>query len=148
MIFKKYAEIKKDLQENKITSVDLCKAYLKRIEENDSKIKAFLYLNKDRILQEAASSDERRKAGKALSDMDGIPIGIKDNICIKGERVSCGSGILENFVSPYDATAIQKLRDKGFIFFPGLNMDEFAMGSSTAPAYAETHGFGTMLKPR
>ncbi|HNK59311.1 MAG TPA: Asp-tRNA(Asn)/Glu-tRNA(Gln) amidotransferase subunit GatA, partial [Leptospiraceae bacterium] len=131
MIFKKYAEIKKDLQENKITSVDLCKAYLKRIEENDSKIKAFLYLNKDRILQEAASSDERRKAGKALSDMDGIPIGIKDNICIKGERVSCGSRILENFVSPYDATAIQKLRDKGFIFFPGLNMDEFAMGSST-----------------
>lgn len=69
--------------------------------------------------------------GKQLSEFDGIPIGIKDNICIKGERVSCGSKILENFISPYDATAITKLREKGFIFFPGLNMDEFAMGSST-----------------
>lgn len=131
MIFKKYSEIKQELNNKKITSVDLCKAYIKRIEENDSKIKAFLYLNKDKILAEAANADARRNAGKALSEFDGIPIGIKDNICIKGERVSCSSKILENFISPYDATAIQKLREKGFIFFPGLNMDEFAMGSST-----------------
>ncbi len=131
MIFKKYSEIKSALNENKITSTELCQAYLKRIEETDSKIKAFLYLKKDQILLDAANSDSRRKAGKQLSEFDGIPIGIKDNICIKGERVSCGSKILENFVSPYDATAIVKLREKGFIFFPGLNMDEFAMGSST-----------------
>ena len=131
MIHKKYSEIKSLLNEKKITSVELCSLYLKRIEENDSKIKAFLYLNKEKILQEAANSDSRRQAGKQLSQFDGIPIGIKDNICIKGERVSCGSKILENFVSPYDATAITKLREKGFIFFPGLNMDEFAMGSST-----------------
>ena len=131
MIHKKYSEIKSLLNEKKITSVELCSLYLKRIEENDSKIKAFLYLNKEKILQEAANSDSRRQAGKQLSEFDGIPIGIKDNICIKGERVSCGSKILENFISPYDATAITKLREKGFIFFPGLNMDEFAMGSST-----------------
>ena len=131
MIFKTYSEIKQALNENKITSTELCNSYLKRIEETDSKIKAFLYLNKSRILEEAANSDSRRKTGKQLSEFDGIPIGIKDNICIKGERVSCGSKILENFVSPYDATAIVKLREKGFIFFPGLNMDEFAMGSST-----------------
>ena len=131
MIFKKYSEIKQLLNENKITSTDLCNSYLKRIEETDSKIKAFLYLNKTQILANAASSDNRRKAGKQLSEFDGIPIGIKDNICIKGERVSCGSKILENFVSPYDATVITKLKEKGFILFPGLNMDEFAMGSST-----------------
>jgi aspartyl-tRNA(Asn)/glutamyl-tRNA(Gln) amidotransferase subunit A len=131
MIFKKYSEIKSLLNEKKITSVELCKAYLKRIEENDTKIKAFLYLNKEQILEAAANSDSRRQVGKQLSEFDGIPIGIKDNICIKGERVSCGSKILENFVSPYDATVIAKLREKGFIFFPGLNMDEFAMGSST-----------------
>ena len=131
MIHKKYSEIKSLLNEKKITSVELCSLYLKRIEENDSKIKAFLYLNKEKILQEAANSDSRRQVGKQLSEFDGIPIGIKDNICIKGERVSCGSKILENFISPYDATAITKLREKGFIFFPGLNMDEFAMGSST-----------------
>lgn len=131
MILKTYSEIKQALNENKITSTELCNLYLKRIEETDSKIKAFLYLNKSKILEEAANSDSRRKAGKQLSEFDGIPIGIKDNICIKGERVSCGSKILENFVSPYDATAIVKLREKGFIFFPGLNMDEFAMGSST-----------------
>lgn len=131
MIFKKYSEIKSLLNEKKITSVELCNAYLKRIEENDTKIKAFLYLNKEQILEAAANSDSRRQVGKQLSEFDGIPIGIKDNICIKGERVSCGSKILENFVSPYDATVIAKLREKGFIFFPGLNMDEFAMGSST-----------------
>jgi aspartyl-tRNA(Asn)/glutamyl-tRNA(Gln) amidotransferase subunit A len=131
MIHKKYSEIKSLLNEKKITSFELCSLYLKRIEENDSKIKAFLYLNKEKILQEAANSDSRRQVGKQLSEFDGIPIGIKDNICIKGERVSCGSKILENFISPYDATAITKLREKGFIFFPGLNMDEFAMGSST-----------------
>ena len=117
MIFKKYSEIKSLLNEKKITSVELCKAYLKRIEENDTKIKAFLYLNKEQILEAAANSDSRRQVGKQLSEFDGIPIGIKDNICIKGERVSCGSKILENFVSPYDATVIAKLREKGFRVF-------------------------------
>ena len=110
MIFKTYSEIKQALNENKITSTELCNSYLKRIEETDSKIKAFLYLNKSRILEEAANSDSRRKTGKQLSEFDGIPIGIKDNICIKGERVSCGSKILENFVSPYDAIAISNLQ--------------------------------------
>jgi aspartyl-tRNA(Asn)/glutamyl-tRNA(Gln) amidotransferase subunit A len=131
MIFQTFSELKKSLQEGKITSLDLCKAYIDRIEELDSKISAFLYFKKEEILKAAGESDERRKKNQALSIWDGMPIGIKDNICIKGGRVSCASKILENFVSPYNATVIQKLLDKGFILFPGLNMDEFAMGSST-----------------
>lgn len=128
---KSYHIIKDELNQNKTTSLEIVSECLKRIEADDSKIKAFLRLDKTKILDAAKASDERRKAGKALSEMDGIPIGIKDNICIKGEPVTCGSQILKNFVSPYNATVIDKLLAKGFILFPGLNMDEFAMGSST-----------------
>lgn len=142
MIFKKYSEIKKSLNEGKISSVELCDQYIKRIEELDSTIGAFLYLKKSEILERASESDKRRKEGKKLSEFDGIPIGIKDNICIEGERVSCGSKILENFVSPYNATVVEKLLAKGFVLFPGLNMDEFAMGSST-----ENSAFGITKNP-
>jgi aspartyl-tRNA(Asn)/glutamyl-tRNA(Gln) amidotransferase subunit A len=101
MIFKKYSEIKSLLNEKKITSVELCKAYLKRIEENDTKLKAFLYLNKEQILEAAANSDSRRQVGKQLSEFDGIPIGIKDNILYQRRKeFLVGSKILENFVSP------------------------------------------------
>lgn len=131
MIFEKYQTIKRFLNEGKLTSSQICKNYLKRIKEVDSKVFAFLYLNEDYILQQAEESDKRRKEGKALSEWDGLPIGIKDNICVRGMRTSCASKILENFVSPYNATVIQKLLEKGFVLFPGLNMDEFAMGSST-----------------
>ncbi len=142
MIFKKYSEIKKSLNEGKISSLELCDLYIKRIEDLDTKIGAFLYLKKSEILERASESDKRRKEGKKLSEFDGIPIGIKDNICIEGERVSCGSKILENFVSPYNATVIEKLLAKGFVLFPGLNMDEFAMGSST-----ENSAFGITKNP-
>lgn len=126
-----YSEIKKGLNKGEFSSKDLITEYIKRIEEVDPKIKAFLGFNKDIILKAAEESDERRKNGKHLSDFDGIPIGIKDNICVLGEVTSSGSKILENFVSPYDATVIKRLKEKGFILFPRLNMDEFAMGSST-----------------
>ncbi|MCX7998140.1 MAG: Asp-tRNA(Asn)/Glu-tRNA(Gln) amidotransferase subunit GatA [Leptospiraceae bacterium] len=131
MIFEKYQTIKKLLNEGKLTSSEICKSYLQRIKEVDSKVRAFLFLSEDYILNQAEESDKRRKEGRALSEWDGIPIGIKDNICVRGVRTSCASKILENFISPYNATVIQKLLDKGFVLFPGLNMDEFAMGSST-----------------
>ena len=131
MRFKTYSEVKKGLNENEISSQELCAGYLKRIEEVDPKVKAFLGLEKEKILNSAKESDTRRRSGKALSGFDGIPIGIKDNICISGTKTTCGSKILENFLSPYNATVIEKLLSKGFILFPRLNMDEFAMGSST-----------------
>lgn len=142
LIYLSYSEIKKKLNEGSLSSKDLTSAYLKRIEETDSKIKAFLELDKTKILKQAEESDKRRKEGKLLSEFDGIPIGIKDNICITGEITSCSSKILENFRSPYDATVITRLKEKGFVLFPRLNMDEFAMGSST-----ENSAFQTSKNP-
>jgi aspartyl-tRNA(Asn)/glutamyl-tRNA(Gln) amidotransferase subunit A len=142
MIDKKYSEIKKALNDAQLTSVDLCTAYIKRIEETNPKISAFLNFDKTKILKQAEESDKRRAEKKQLSEFDGIPIGIKDNICIQGERTSSGSKILENFVSPYNATVIENLLAHGFILFPGLNMDEFAMGSST-----ENSAFGITKNP-
>ncbi len=131
MIKKKFTEIKNLLNKQEITSEEICSSYLKRIEEIEPKIQAFIHFDKDFILSQAQASDERRKQGKPLSLWDGIPIGIKDNICIKGRKVTCASKILENFVSPYSATVIEKLQAQGFVLVPGLNLDEFAMGSST-----------------
>lgn len=142
LIYLSYSEIKKKLNEGSLSSKDLTSAYLNRIEETDSKIKAFLELDKTKILKQAEESDKRRKEGKLLSEFDGIPIGIKDNICITGEITSCSSKILENFRSPYDATVITRLKEKGFVLFPRLNMDEFAMGSST-----ENSAFQTSKNP-
>ena len=127
----KYKEIKEGLASKKFSSQEICETYLKRIREVEPKISAFIHHKEDKILQNAKASDERRSIGKELSPYDGIPIGIKDNICILGERTTAGSKILENFVSPYNATVIDKLNHHGFVLFPGLNMDEFAMGSST-----------------
>ncbi|MCB1190833.1 MAG: Asp-tRNA(Asn)/Glu-tRNA(Gln) amidotransferase subunit GatA [Leptospiraceae bacterium] len=138
MYYKTYSEIKSGLNDGSLNSFELCNSYIQRIEAIDPVINAFLRLNKAKISEEANESDKRRKNGKPLSDMDGIPIGLKDNICIQGEKTTCGSKILENFVSPYNATVIEKLKSKGFILFPGLNMDEFAMGSSTENSAYQT----------
>lgn len=142
LIYLTYSEIKTKLNDGSLKSKDLVSAYISRIEVTDSKVKAFLEFNKANILKQAEESDNRRKSGKLLSEFDGIPIGIKDNICITGEITSCSSKILENFRSPYDATVIQKLKAKGFVLFPRLNMDEFAMGSST-----ENSAFQTTRNP-
>ncbi|TGJ99373.1 Asp-tRNA(Asn)/Glu-tRNA(Gln) amidotransferase subunit GatA [Leptospira semungkisensis] len=126
-----YSQIKKGLNAGEFTPTELANSLVSRIEAEDSKIKAFLKFEKDNILKSAAESTERRKAGKALSEFDGIPIGIKDNICIEGTVTSCASKILENYHSPFHATAVEKLLAKGFVLIPRANMDEFAMGSST-----------------
>jgi aspartyl-tRNA(Asn)/glutamyl-tRNA(Gln) amidotransferase subunit A len=134
----KYKEIKQGLASKKFSSQEICETFLKRIREVEPKISAFIHHNEEKILQNAKDSDERRSSGKELSPLDGIPIGIKDNICILGERTTAGSKILENFVSPYNATVIEKLNNHGFVLFPGLNMDEFAMGSSTENSAYQT----------
>jgi aspartyl-tRNA(Asn)/glutamyl-tRNA(Gln) amidotransferase subunit A len=134
----KYKEIKQGLASKKFSSQEICETFLKRIREVEPKISAFIHHSEEKILQNAKDSDERRSGGKELSPLDGIPIGIKDNICILGERTTAGSKILENFVSPYNATVIEKLNNHGFVLFPGLNMDEFAMGSSTENSAYQT----------
>lgn len=118
------------LQSGAITSVGLVQSLLERIDTLDKDIKSFIRIDREAALKQAKEADERRANGKSLSQYDGIPIGIKDCICVQDDYVSCASQILEPVVSPYDATAVSRLKAKGFIPFGRLNMDEFAMGSS------------------
>jgi aspartyl-tRNA(Asn)/glutamyl-tRNA(Gln) amidotransferase subunit A len=116
---------------------DLVTAYRSEIEKKDGEIHAYLEIFDDALL-EADRAQERIEGGDAHI-LTGIPIAVKDNILIKGKHASAGSKILENFTSPYDATAITKLKDAGAIFLGRTNMDEFAMGSSTEnSAYGPT----------
>ncbi|TGM57934.1 Asp-tRNA(Asn)/Glu-tRNA(Gln) amidotransferase subunit GatA [Leptospira adleri] len=139
---KSYTELKAALGEGKLSATDLAKACIERIKEVDGSVKAFLSLDEKKILESAAESDARRKAGKPLSEFDGIPVAIKDNICIQDSVTSCSSRILENYKSPFNATVVERLLEKGFILFPRTNMDEFAMGSST-----ENSAFQTTRNP-
>ena len=113
-----------------LSSRELVTAYLNAVADKDVKVNAFLKTDAEKLLALADASDARRKAGSALSEWDGIPIGIKDCIVVEGETCSCASKLLENVVSPYDSTAVARLKKLGFIPFGRLNMDEFAMGSS------------------
>ncbi|TGK37490.1 Asp-tRNA(Asn)/Glu-tRNA(Gln) amidotransferase subunit GatA [Leptospira gomenensis] len=128
---KSYVDLKKSLNSGEISAVALAQACIDRIKEVDGSVKAFLSLDENTILKAATESDERRKSGKVLSEFDGMPVAIKDNICIRGSVTSCASRILENYKSPFHATVVERLLEKGFVLFPRTNMDEFAMGSST-----------------
>ncbi len=129
----------KMLADGQITSVELVQAYIARINTVDNQVKAFLKVDADKLLKLAQEADERRKNGKSLSEFDGVPIGIKDCIVTEGETCSCASKILGNVVSPYNSTAVARLKQQGFIPFGRLNMDEFAMGSSCEnSAYQKT----------
>jgi aspartyl-tRNA(Asn)/glutamyl-tRNA(Gln) amidotransferase subunit A len=118
------------LERGEFTSSELCAAYIGRIRTVDRKINAFLSLPEDEIMASAESSDRRRSGKKHFGPYDGIPIGIKDNINVKGQPCTCASKIIEGMVSPYNATVVEKLRKNGLILFGRTNMDEFAMGSS------------------
>lgn len=141
IIYKTALEMSEGLKKGEITAVELAEACLQRAEEK-AKGGIYLRLNRESVLKQAKESDERRKNKKTLGPLDGIPVAIKDNICIQGEHVSCASKLLENFVSPYDATVIKKLKGAGAILFGSTNMDEFAMGSST-----ENSAFQKTLNP-
>lgn len=118
------------MAKGELSSRELVTAYLNAVADKDVKVNAFLKTDAEKLLALADASDARRKAGNALSEWDGIPIGIKDCIVVEGETCSCASKLLENVVSPYDSTAVARLKKLGFIPFGRLNMDEFAMGSS------------------
>ncbi len=127
------------LKSGKTTSQELCRAYLKRIEEMEPAVQALLSLDPEAVLAQAKASDGRRAEGKTLGDYDGIPVTLKDNITAKGQPCTCASKILKGFVSPYDATVVAKLKDAGFVLMGRANMDEFAMGSSCEnSAYQKT----------
>lgn len=123
-------EAGKLLAEKKISSAELTRAFLERIDAHDEKIGAFLTVDPDLAMAQARKADERIAAGNAEA-FTGIPIALKDLLCTKGVRTTCSSKILENFVPEYDATVVEKLKAQDAVLIGKTNMDEFAMGSST-----------------
>lgn len=121
-------ELKSLLEKGEVKSEEVVTSFLDRIEDVDPKVSAFLYVDKEESLKSAKVADEKRDHKGLLF---GIPVGIKDNISVKGMQNTCGSKFLEGYIAPYDATVVTKLKEEGAIILGKLNMDEFAMGSST-----------------
>jgi aspartyl-tRNA(Asn)/glutamyl-tRNA(Gln) amidotransferase subunit A len=136
--FKTITELAAMLAAGETTSVAITQAVIDRTAAVDNQVKAFLSYDPEDALSQAKASDERRAAGKSLGPLDGIPIGIKDTLAVKDQPLRCASKILENYVSPFDATCITKLREAGAVIWGRLNMDEFAMGSSTENSAYQT----------
>lgn len=125
------SQLTEQLKTGALTSLDATHAYLAQIERENPKIGAFLTVTTEQALQQAAASDTRRAQGNILSPLDGVPMAVKDNICTKGIPTTCASKMLERFVPPYQATVAGLLEKSGAVLLGKLNMDEFAMGSSS-----------------
>jgi aspartyl-tRNA(Asn)/glutamyl-tRNA(Gln) amidotransferase subunit A len=142
LIFKPVAELAKLLDASKLSAVELTQAVVARTKAVDGQVRAFNSFDEADALAQAAVSDARRAAGQGRGPLEGIPIGLKDVISVSGQPLTASSKMLANFVSPYDATVTEKLRNAGAICWGRLNLDEFAMGSST-----ENSAFGATRNP-
>lgn len=127
---KTLSQISRELTEGKVSSISLTKACLEKIAQQDAELGCYLHVASESALKSAEQSDERRRQGQALGDLDGVPVGIKDMIFCEGMPVTAGSKILEGYQAPYDATVTQNLKKSGAVILGKLNQDEFAMGSS------------------
>ena len=128
-------ELIEKLKNKELTSTEITQSYVDKIKEKEPEVQAFVTTLEDEALKQAKEIDEKRASEQIKNDLAGIPIGIKDNMCTKGIKTTCSSHMLENFVSPYDATVVEKLKSENLIDLGKLNMDEFAMGGSTEYSY-------------
>jgi aspartyl-tRNA(Asn)/glutamyl-tRNA(Gln) amidotransferase subunit A len=139
----KYAfEICEAVHARKHSAVEIIETALKRIEAADPTLRAFITVEADRVLARAAEVDSQIASGNSALPLAGVPVAIKDNISTRGLRTTCGSRILENYIPPYNATAVERLERAGAIIVGKTNCDEFAMGSST-----ETSAFQVTRNP-
>lgn len=138
---KSLSELSALLEAGEVSSVQLTEHFLARIKAHDAELNSFISVTETQALAAAAEADAQRSAGKA-GPLTGIPIAHKDIFCTRGVKTSCGSKMLDNFTSPYDATVVEKLQQAGVIMLGKTNMDEFAMGSSN-----ETSFYGAVKNP-
>ena len=136
-------QLSNKLQAKEISSVELTKTYINNIEKKDNTIGAYISYTHDEALKQASTVDEKIAKGEKISEIAGIPCGIKDNICTRGIKTTCASKMLEDFIPPYDAHVMKKLKSQNLVMLGKLNMDEFAMGSTNENSY-----FKKVLNPR
>ncbi len=138
LVGKSISELKKLLAEKSVSAQEILTAHFQHVQALDGDIKAFTCLTEDRARKQAAKIDELIARGASLPALAGIPLAIKDNICVADYPTTCSSKILANFIAPYEATVTQKLDQAGALFVGKTNMDEFAMGSSTENSAVQT----------
>ena len=129
----------KGLKNKEFTSVDLTKAYLGKIKKSD--LNTFISVTEDLALQQAEQADKKIASGN-FDELTGVPCAIKDAIMVEGQKCTAGSKILENYLAPYDATVIKKMKEKGVVILGKTNLDEFAMGGS-----GENSAYGVTKNP-
>lgn len=136
-------ELHEKLVKKEITAVQLAEEYFARIDNKDKALNAYLTLTKELALAQAKKVDEKIAKGEEIGILEGIPGAIKDIICVQDTRTTAGSKILDNYIAPYDATVIRRLKEAGAVLLGKTNLDEFAMGSST-----ENSAYGPTKNPR
>ncbi|MCJ7810111.1 MAG: amidase family protein, partial [Desulfobulbaceae bacterium] len=136
------AELSVLLRKGDVSSREITESVYKRVDETEKAVNAYITLTRESALQQADKADKRFREKKDLPLLNGIPIGVKDLLCTKGVKTTCGSKILKDFVPTYNATAVEKVLKDGAVLVGKTNMDEFGMGSST-----ENSAFGATCNP-
>ena len=136
-------ELNRAMERGELSSREITEAYIARIHEVEDKIGGYITVDEEGALRQADEADKAHATGEALSPLHGIPVAVKDNICVEGLPTTCASKMLENFIPPYNATAWEKLRAAGCVLLGKTNLDEFAMGSTT-----ENSAFHPTRNPR